>query len=370
MRAVERILMTADAVGGVWTYVLDLSRALGARGVQITLAVLGPPPGESQLADVRCLDHVTLRAHPGRLEWMDDPWADVDADGAWLRALEQETSPDVVHLNGYAHGALPWSAPVVVVGHSCVLSWWRAVHGEGAPASWQRYADAVTRGIRAADAVVAPSQAMLASLQAFYGPLPPSRVIANGRGPGADLQGRRKEPFILTAGRLWDAAKNVDAVCAVAARLPWPVAIAGDIHGPGNTVAECDSVQWLGRLDAAQMADCMGRASIYALPARYEPFGLSALEAAQAGCALVLGDIRSLREIWGEAALFVAPDNRAMLEATVRRLIDDEPLRDEMARRALARGAAFSAARMADGYCHVYSELMSEVRPLLSLSTV
>ena len=371
MRAIERVLMTADAVGGVWTYALDLSRVLGERGVQVTLAVLGPAPGEWQLADVRRLDNVTLYTHPGRLEWMDDPWADVDADGAWLRALEQETAPDVVHLNGYAHGALPWSAPVVVVGHSCVLSWWRAVHGEDAPPSWQRYADAVQRGIRAADAVVAPSQAMLASLQAFYGPLRRAQVIPNGRGCAAPLDGSRsKEPFIFTAGRLWDDAKNIAAVCAVAPCLPWPVAVAGDIEGPGGRVAEFDGVRCLGRLDGAQMADCMARASIYALPARYEPFGLSALEAAQAGCALVLGDIRSLREIWGDAALFVAPDDRAMLAAALRRLVDDQPLREEMAHRARARAAAFTATRMADGYFHIYSELMGEVRSVLSLSTV
>ena len=52
----------------------------------------------------------------------------------------------------------------------------------------------------------------------------------------------------------------------------------------------------------------MGRAAIYALPARYEPFGLSILEAALSGCALVIGDIPSLREIWADAALFVPSD--------------------------------------------------------------
>ena len=54
----------------------------------------------------------------------------------------------------------------------------------------------------------------------------------------------------------------------------------------------------------------IARAAIYALPAHYEPFGLSILEAAMSGCALVLGDIPSLREIWGDAAVFVHPDNR------------------------------------------------------------
>ena len=63
----------------------------------------------------------------------------------------------------------------------------------------------------------------------------------------------------------------------------------------------------LGRLSAGELADWYARAAIYALPARYEPFGLSALEAALSGCALVLGDIPSLREIWGDAALFVPP---------------------------------------------------------------
>jgi glycogen synthase len=58
-------------------------------------------------------------------------------------------------------------------------------------------------------------------------------------------------------------------------------------------------------------ADWYARASIYALPARYEPFGLSALEAALSGCALILGDIPSLREVWLEAAPYVSPDDES-----------------------------------------------------------
>ena len=55
------------------------------------------------------------------------------------------------------------------------------------------------------------------------------------------------------------------------------------------------------------------RATIFALPARYEPFGLSALEAGLAGCALVLGDI-PMREVWHDAAMFVPPEQPAALE--------------------------------------------------------
>ena len=124
--------MTADGVGGVWPYALDLASALEARGVSATLAVMGPPLAADQIAEARGRG-VTAIEGGFRLEWMDDPWDDVAAAGEWLLALERQVSPDVVHLNGYCHAALPWSAPAVVVGHSCVRSWWRAVHGEDAP---------------------------------------------------------------------------------------------------------------------------------------------------------------------------------------------------------------------------------------------
>ena len=371
---VQRVLMTADAVGGVWTYAIDLARALGARGTRVTLAVIGPAPSEAQRAEARAIPTLDLREHPGRLEWMDDPWADVARADEWLRELERTVQPDIVHLNSYAHAALPWTAPVLVVGHSCVLSWWRAVHAVDAPPAWDRYADTVRRGLSAADLVVAPSAAMLADLVSCYGPLARGRVISNGRDPVWRVALSGKEPFVLTAGRLWDQAKNVETVCAISREIAWPVYVAGDARGPGAEQFAGEPVRMLGRLSSEDARAWMGRASIYAFPARYEPFGLSVLEAAQAGCALVLGDIRSLRDIWSDSALFVAPDNRRMLAAAVSRLIDDDEARRTLAERARAKAAQMTAVRMADQYLDTYSELMAEstgeVRSVLSLSAV
>src|SRR5690606_20305051 len=118
------------------------------------------------------------------LEWMDDPWADLEAAGGWLLHLERRYAPDLIHLNGYGHASLAWRAPVLVVAHSCVLSWWQAVKGESAPISWARYQAAVASGIAAADLVVAPTAAMLASLTRNYGGLSKSRVIFNAVNPG------------------------------------------------------------------------------------------------------------------------------------------------------------------------------------------
>jgi glycosyltransferase involved in cell wall biosynthesis len=115
-------------------------------------------------------------------------------------------------------------------------------------------------------------------------------------------------------------------------------------------------------MSAEALAEWYGRAAISALPARYEPFGLSAVEAALSGCAMVLGDIGSLREIWEDAALFVPPDDTDRLEAALCTLIADEELRDEMGRRAVARARTFTPERMARGYMDAYGWLVGQRR--------
>jgi glycosyltransferase involved in cell wall biosynthesis len=358
MPRADHVLMTADAVGGVWTFALDLARTLAWQDIHVTLAVTGPPPNRAQRDEAAAIPTLTLHTHPARLEWMVDPWQDVAEAGEWLTDLSRRCRPDIIHLNGYAQAALDWDAPVLVTGHSCVLSWWRAVHGELPPAEWDRYAERVNAGLQAADLVTAPTGAMLAELGRYYGPLRRTRVIPNGRTLQPPAAGSAKEPFILTAGRLWDEAKNVAALCDVAEYLAWPVRVAGDTRAPGSGDAvACEGVEYLGRLSSPALASCMERASIYALPARYEPFGLSVLEAARAGCALVLGDIDSLREVWGDAALYAPPNDRHALAARLEALIGNASYRETMAARARRRALAFTAERMADGYLDAYAAL-------------
>ena len=351
--AVMRVFMTVDTVGGVWTYALELARALRPHGVEIALASMGVPLTAVQRAELAAVPDVELFESTYRLEWMDEPWDDIAVAGEWLLSLQEELRPDVVHLNGYAHGALPWRAPVLVVGHSCVLSWWAAVKGERAPARWDRYRSTVALGLAGADLVVTPTRAILTALEEHYGPLPRSRVVPNGRDPTL-FTPREKEPLVLAAGRLWDEAKNVAALGAIAPRLSWPVYVAGaDQHPTGGTAA-LGGVHALGQLAPAEMAVWLARASIYALPARYEPFGLSALEAALAGCVLVLGDIPSLREVWEDTALFVPPADGEALVAAIEGLIADPGRRASLAACARRRASTYTSERMAAGYLEAY----------------
>src|SRR5262249_20703263 len=140
-----------------------------------------PEPSPDQYEEAADVPDLELAVSGFRLEWMESPWDDVAAAGEWLLDLERRVRPDVVHLNGYSHGALPWSAPVVIAGHSCVCSWADAV-GQWLDADyWCRYREAVRRGLQRADWVATPSTSMLSTLERHYGPIERASVVPNGR---------------------------------------------------------------------------------------------------------------------------------------------------------------------------------------------
>ena len=115
----------------------------------------------------------------------------------------------------------------------------------------------------------------------------------------------------------------------------------------------------LGRLSQRALAAWLGRAAIYCLPARYEPFGLSVLEAALSGCTLVLGDIPSLREIWRHRAVFVPPDDPEALEEALSRLIADPDRRASLAAGSRARALQLTSERMVEAYLAAYGEVLA-----------
>jgi glycogen(starch) synthase len=350
------VLMTADTLGGVWSYAMDLATGLAEAGTRTVLASMGPPPSAAQRTEAAAVPGLILEESTFRLEWMAEPDDDVQRAGEWLLDLERRHCPDIVHLNGYAHATLPWQAPCVVVAHSCVPSWWLAVRGELPTGSWHQHIGAVARGLAAADLVIAPTAAHLRAIEAIYGPCPGARAIHNGIAASLLRNGPKRE-VIFSAGRVWDAAKNVRALDAVAARLQWPVVVAGDWRQPDGGGEPPSHLLCLSLLERARVRDWLAQAPIYASPAHYEPFGLGVLEAAVSGCALVLGDIATLRELWSDAALFVPPDDHGALLACLNDLIERPALRANLGRSARARGLRYSVERMTRGYLDAYGSI-------------
>jgi glycosyltransferase involved in cell wall biosynthesis len=360
VKGLRRILLTGDTEGGVWTFALELADGLLSRGAEVCLATFGQTVTESQKCSASEIAGLRWVHHNSKLEWMREPWADIERAGYWLREVAGQWQPDLVHLNTLCHGALPWNVPVVMTHHSSVTSWWHAVKGSPLPVDWRRYQHEVERSSRSATVISAPSHAALAAIPRDYNvDMSEAQPVHNGLSSDGFRIGE-KEEFILSAGRLWDEGKNVHVLAELAPRLSWPIYLAGDsLTRDGNT-ATLTGCRLLGKLNPAELSAFYSRAAIYALPARYEPFGLSILEAALSGCALVLGDIPSLREIWQDAATFISPDDIHSLEAALRHLIADPLLRVRMSQRAIYRAREFSQSRMVDGYLSLYRSALAK----------
>ncbi len=354
-----RILMTTDSVGGVWSYSLELCRALGAHDCEVVLVCMGGKLHPSERRQIERLENVTLHESAYRLEWMENPWDDLPRAADWVASLVAGTRPDVVHLNSYGPALRRLDVPVLLVTHSCVHSWWRAIRGGDPGADWKRYRQCVIRALCIAGRVIAPTAAHLHAFSQCY-----EEVNLNGRAgviyngvdaglwSGARLPGGR---FVLGVGRIWDEAKNLRQLAAVAPALDAPVMVAG--NGDLDRHNGAPGVVLLGNLPRAQLMPYFRRAATFAHPARYEPFGMAVLEAALSACPLVLGDIPSLRELWDDAALFVDPDDTRALRTILQRLLHDMHERRRLGLAARKRALRYSARAMAEAYAAEYRKL-------------
>lgn len=351
----RRLLMTTDAVGGVWTYALQLSAALAAHDVEVVLATLGPSPAASQRAAAGALPNVELIDTGLPLEWLaDDPQAMAQAGEAVL-SLAARRKADLLQVNTPAlvvHAAN--DVPVVAVAHSCVATWWAAVRGGAMPTDFEWRTAQMRTGLTNADAVVAPSEAFAAALEQVYRLARPVHAVRNGRTPFV-LPVRDTARFAFTAGRLWDEGKGLRTIDRMAALLECPVRAAGPLAGPNGSRVALDHTHWLGPLDDAGMAWWLAARPVFVSAARYEPFGLSVLEAAQAGCPLVLSDIPTFRELWDGAASFVAPEDHEAFAHEVSRLWNSREKSYERSTTAFARSLHLTPAAMAEGMMRVYA---------------
>lgn len=344
--------MTCDAVGGVWQYATDLADALASAGVEVVLALLGPEPAIAEHANERIV-HTGLP-----LDWLASGPVEVLAAGRTIAALAAERDVDLVHLNAPALAAADaFHVPVVAAAHGCVGTWFGA-QGERAPADLAWHEKLTRAGLLAADAIVAPSGSYAAVLQRHYALPETPLVVHNGRAAiGGDRD--RIADHVFTAGRLWDRVKNTALLDAVAALLPVPFHAAGPTVAPhGETIAP-RYLRLLGTLDPPALASEYCQAPIFVSAASFEPFGLAVLEAAQAGCPLVLSGIDTFRELWTGAALIVPDDDAQAYADAIGRIRTEPGLREHLSQASRQRAARYTPAAMAAGMLAIYRALVA-----------
>jgi glycogen(starch) synthase len=367
-----RVLLTTDTIGGVWTFTKELTAELLRLGHSVALVSFGSAPSQEQTdwcsaVGTRYGSDFRNEASTAPLEWM-DPNEDAYVDGELLlQRVADEFCPDLLHSNQFCFGRLPIRIPRLITAHSDVLSWGAACRPKGLESSpWlTHYCSMVEQGLVAADAVVAPTRWMLDALRQHFILPARTRVILNGRSVPSGRSDEARSLQAVSAGRLWDEAKNLAVLANVYSAIPIIIAGSRDHQRTKAPERIGNSVQ-VGPLSEHDLLALFRASSIYLATSIYEPFGFAPLEAALCGCAILANDVPSLREVWGAAALYF--DNAAALTTILAQLQTTPKILLAARQRAGRRALQLSVVRMAAEYLALYAELLSSKKPRSTLA--
>ena len=176
--------------------------------------------------------------------------------------------------------------------------------------------------------------------------------------PAADAAGARARlglarPYVLCVAS-HTARKNLAALVPAARALAEAgidVAVAGGHRPQFAAERGLERLRLLGHVPDALLPGLYAGALVFALPSRYEGFGLPVLEAMASGTPVVAADATALPETCGGAALLVPPDGDAF-RAALTSLLGDASERERLRAAGLRRAKSFSwdaSARAVDG---------------------
>lgn len=310
----------APIVGGVERHVGELATGLARRGVAVEVLTTDP---SGSLPPIEERDGVLVRRFrtlgrqrnyfvaPGLGRWLDRSGSRyVLLHAHSYHALPALQAAAASHLNGTP---LLFTPHYHGTGHTPLR---RLLHVPYRPVgAWL---------VRQARMLICVSESERALLQAHFGPRLDCTVIPNGvevdhllaAAPLPQPEGRR---VLLAVGRL-EAYKQFDRLVAALPHLPpaFHAVIVGEGPELGRLRARsvelgvAERVRLTGRIPAAELGAWYRTASVVASLSRHEAFGITLLEGAAAGAAVVASDIPAHREVAGylsgRAPTLVDPD--------------------------------------------------------------
>ncbi|MFE4469958.1 glycosyltransferase family 4 protein [Leifsonia sp. NPDC056824] len=356
-RILVDLLFLTGGKGGMESYVRELYSAM--------------PPGDVEFAGLisREAEGLDLGWFPGELVRSGVSgenrvaWArgELTALSGWVR----RTGAALVHSPANV-GPLRAPVPVVLTVHDLLPF----VHPEWVPG---RYAGVlrwmIRRAARNAAEVVTVSEASRADIVRVLG-VDPSRVTAiplAGRATAQAATGSGARDIVLTVGNRMPH-KNVETVFEAYARLapaarPRLVVTGGAEGDPLRLLAGrlgiAGDVDFVGWVSEAELEALYARAALVVVPSRFEGFGLPVLEAMSRGAAVVCADIPPLREVAGDAAVFVPPTDTAQWAAAIARLWESPDQRAQRAEQGLNRAGGFSWERTSRRTLEVFQRVLA-----------
>src|SRR5215218_2870869 len=285
---------------------------------------------------------------------------------------------DVVHAPSVAVPPRSDAALVVTAHDAAPL-----MYPETYPRRGRRFhAQGLAAAAKRADLVITVSQSAAEELATHTAITPERiRVVPNGVDLGiagdAEVEATRRElglddkPYVFWVGSL-EPRKNVGLLVDAFVRwalhtdLPHRLVLAGpagwledeaSVLTPARRLG--DRVRTLGRVGDPTLSALYRGADLYAFPSRHEGFGIPVLEAMAQETPVLCSDIPALREVAGDAARFVSPDDIDGWTDALTDLLGDADARAALVAAGSARVASYSWERCARETAAVYREALS-----------
>ncbi len=367
---VEQLLH--EAPGGIGRYTGELLRHLPAVGVEPVPFTARHPRAVVDAALAPWYDGAPATILPLPRPVLYDLWhvAGIAGPGRGVGAVDLVHAPSV---------AVPPTGkiPLVVTAHDAA--------SVTMPESSTRrgrwfHASGLAAAARRADLVITVSRFAADELSAHSAiPRDRIRVVPNGvdgRRAGEDDVARVREhlglgvrPYVLWVG-VAQPRKNLETLFEAFARLvatsdlPHQLVVAGPqgwltTHAGSAAVRRVGPrVRLMGEVAADDVAPLLAGADLFAFPSRHEGFGLPVLEAMAQGTAVACADIPALREVAGDAAELVPPDDVEAWVHALARLLDEDDRRQRLEALGPARAALFGWDRCAEATAAVYAEVL------------
>ncbi len=380
---VAQVSLRFDAPGGVETNVLEVSRRLRRRGVDVdvfTSDLYDEAAWERRSGFRPEVDGVPVHRFPVYRRLL--PGLTMPLMVGLVGALDR-ARPDVIHAHSHRYGHVLEAAAVA---HARKLPLVVSTHYHPADRrepAWKRgllRLQDVGFGLtayRVARALVVETQREAKLLREFA-PGARIRVIP----PGVDLEawtstaGSDRPPlglpdgFILYAGRI-ASNKGLGFLLAALARLPEnrrpPLVLLGRdwgerarLEAEARRLGVAGQVRFLGQLEErSQYRAVFRRARLFVLPSEWEAFGLVLLEAMAAGCPVLATEVGGVPEVLegGRAGALVPYGDPAALAREIERLLADRPAALALARAGRTRVEGLTWEAAADRHAALYSEL-------------